>query len=48
MGIRALFNAKEADLLNLSTNYLYVSRMMQRSLIEVDEEGTVATGASGN
>lgn len=38
----------EANLLNLSFNYLYVSRILQKAFIEVDEEGTVATAASGN
>lgn len=48
MGIKELFNAQKADLINLSNNYLYVSRIIQKGFIDVDEDGTVATAASGN
>lgn len=47
MGVNTLFNSQQANLLNLSYNFLYVSRLMQRGLIEVDEDGTVAAAASG-
>lgn len=47
MGIRDLFNVDRANLLGMFNHYLYVSRILQRAEIQVDEEGTVASAASG-
>lgn len=47
MGIKDLFNSQTADLLGIFNNYLYVSRIIQRARIEVDEEGTEATVVAG-
>ncbi|KRT79825.1 hypothetical protein AMK59_7058 [Oryctes borbonicus] len=47
MGIHDLFNADRANLLGMFNHYLYVSRILQRAEIQVDEEGTVASAATG-
>ncbi|GJQ67997.1 SRPN8 [Trypoxylus dichotomus] len=47
MGIRDLFDADRANLLEMFSHYLYVSRVLQRAEIQVDEEGTVASAAAG-
>lgn len=46
MGIKDLFESQKADLLDMAHHYLYVSRIIQKAEIEVDEEGTVAAAAS--
>lgn len=47
MGIKDLFDPDQADLLGMSDRSLHVSRILQRANIQVDEEGTVASAASG-
>lgn len=47
MGIKDIFNEDLADLLGIFPQYLYVSRLVQRAEIEVDEEGTVASALAG-
>lgn len=46
MGIKDIFDADAADLLGIFPHYLYVSRLVQRAEIEVDEEGTVASAVA--
>ncbi|XP_030762335.1 serine protease inhibitor 77Ba [Sitophilus oryzae] len=48
MGIRDLFDSQQADLLGMFDQYLYVSRIIQKAEIELDEEGTVASAAGGS
>lgn len=47
MGIKDIFNEQLADLLGMFPHYLYVSRVVQRAEIEVNEEGTVASALAG-
>ncbi|XP_022914930.1 serine protease inhibitor 77Ba-like [Onthophagus taurus] len=47
MGIRDVFNEDTANLLGIFPHYVHLSRVIQKAHIEVDEEGTVATAASG-
>lgn len=47
MGVKDLFDEQKAELLGMVSHYLYVSRVIQRAEIDVNEEGTVATAASG-
>lgn len=47
MGIKDIFSEELADLLGIFPQYLYVSRIVQRAEIEVDEEGTVASALAG-
>lgn len=47
MGIKDIFNDELADLLGMFPQYLYVSRIVQRAEIEVDEEGTIASAVAG-
>lgn len=47
MGIRDLFNDRTANLLGIFPHYLYVSKLVQRAEIDVNEEGTVAAAAAG-
>lgn len=47
MGIHEIFDMNTADLLGICPQYLYVSQMIQKAEIEVNEQGTVATAASG-
>lgn len=47
MGIKDVFDINKADLLDMFDQYLFLSRMIQRAEIEVNEEGTVATAAAG-
>ncbi|XP_045481237.1 serine protease inhibitor 77Ba-like [Harmonia axyridis] len=47
MGIKEVFDAQKADLLNMVNQYLFVSRLIQKAEIDVDEEGTIAAAASG-
>ncbi|ENN74325.1 serine protease inhibitor 77Ba [Dendroctonus ponderosae] len=48
MGIRDVFNPQKANLLGMYSHYLYISRVIQKAEIEVDEEGTVASAAAGS
>nr|XP_023025641.1 serine protease inhibitor 77Ba-like [Leptinotarsa decemlineata] len=47
IGIKDVFDIDKANLLEMFDQYLYLSRIIQKSEIEVDEEGTVATAAVG-
>ncbi|EFA11609.1 serine protease inhibitor 77Ba [Tribolium castaneum] len=47
MGMPDVFDASQANLLGMFPHYLYISRLLQRAEIQVNEEGTVATAASG-
>lgn len=47
MGIKEVFDSQKADLLDMVNQYLFVSRIIQKAEIEVDEEGTIAAAASG-
>ncbi|XP_050314184.1 serine protease inhibitor 77Ba-like [Anthonomus grandis grandis] len=47
MGITDVFDPQKANLLGMFSHYLYLSRVIQRAEIEVNEEGTVASAASG-
>lgn len=47
MGIKDIFDEELADLLGIFPQYLYVSRIIQRAEIEVDEEGTIASALAG-
>lgn len=48
MEINEIFDPDVADLLGINPEYLYVSRVIQKAEIEVNEEGTVASAAAGN
>lgn len=48
MGITDLFDPQKANLLGMFDHYLFLSRIIQKTEIEVDEDGTVASAASGN
>lgn len=47
MGMPDVFDAEKADLLGMFPHYLYISRLLQRAEIDVNEEGTTASAASG-
>ena len=47
MGIRDLFTPGVADLSGMSDHRLYMSQALHEARIKIDEEGTVATGATG-
>jgi serine protease inhibitor len=47
MGITDVFDPETADLLGMFPHFLYISRLIQRAEIDVNEEGTVASAASG-
>ena len=47
MGIQDLFNSQEANLLGMFNDYLYVSKVIQKAEIGVDEVGTEASAATG-
>lgn len=46
MGLMDIFDSNRADLSNLSKQPIYLSQFLQKSVIKVDEVGTVATAAS--
>lgn len=46
MGIQDIFDSQKADLLGMFKHYLYISRLIQKAEIEVNEEGTVASAAA--
>ncbi|KAJ8923864.1 hypothetical protein NQ315_010446 [Exocentrus adspersus] len=47
MGIKDVFDLDKANLLGMFDHYLYLSRLIQKAEIEVNEDGTVASAASG-
>lgn len=48
MGITDIFDEKKADLTGISPDpRLYLSKVVHRTFVEVDENGTQAVGASG-
>ena len=47
LGLKNLFTTGAADLGGIASGGLYVSLVIQKALIEVDEEGTVASAATG-
>lgn len=47
IGIKDLFKREDANLLGMFYHLLYVTKLIQKAEIEVNEEGTVATAASG-
>lgn len=48
MGITDVFDEKKADLTGISPNpSLYLSKVVHKTFVEVDENGTQAVGASG-
>ncbi|KAJ8982811.1 hypothetical protein NQ317_010432 [Molorchus minor] len=47
IGIKDIFDYEKANLLGMFDHYLYLSRLIQKAEIEVNEEGTVAAAASG-
>lgn len=48
MGITDIFDAKKADLTGISPNpSLHLSKVVHKTFVEVDENGTQAVGASG-
>ncbi|KAJ3639295.1 hypothetical protein Zmor_002660 [Zophobas morio] len=47
MGVTDVFDEANANLLGMFEHFLYVTRLIQRAEIEVNEEGTVASAASG-
>ncbi|XP_066158854.1 serine protease inhibitor 77Ba-like [Euwallacea fornicatus] len=46
MGIVDIFDDQKANLLGIFPHYLFLSRIIQKAEIEVDEEGTVASAAA--
>ncbi|KAL1493040.1 hypothetical protein ABEB36_011181 [Hypothenemus hampei] len=48
MGVKDVFNSQKANLLGMFPHYLYLSRIIQKAEIEVDEDGTVAAAAAGS
>lgn len=47
MGIKDLFDSNKADLSKMSKYPLYISHIYHKTRIEVNEEGTVASGVTG-
>lgn len=48
MGILDVFDPYYANLRKISNENFFLSRVIHKAEIEVTEEGTVASGASGN
>lgn len=47
MGLVDIFDEKKSNLSNISKHLVYVSNIVHKAVIEVNEEGTVATAATG-
>lgn len=47
MGLTDIFNAKKANLTKISEHPIYLSRIIHKATIDVNEVGTVATAATG-
>lgn len=47
MGLVDIFNERKANLSNISKHVVFVSNIVHKAVIEVNEEGTVAAAASG-
>lgn len=47
MGVRDLFDANTANLSKISRHLTYVSQFVQKSVIDVNEKGTLASAISG-
>jgi len=47
MGLIDIFDANKADLSKISKHSIYLSRIIHKSLIQVNEVGTVATASTG-
>lgn len=47
MGLTDIFDPNKADLSKISKHSIYLSRIIHKSLIQVNEVGTVATAATG-
>lgn len=48
MGLTDIFDANRADLSKISKHSVYLSRIIHKSLIQVNEVGTVANAATGS
>ena len=48
MGLSDIFHAHRANLLNLSNKPSFLSRVIHKAEIEVNEEGTTAAAITGN
>lgn len=46
MGIRDVFSASHADLSKITSTPIFLSRLVHKAKIEVNEEGTVATAVT--
>lgn len=47
IGIKDAFDSQKANLLDMFDQYLYLSRLIQKAEIDVDEQGTTASAAAG-
>lgn len=47
LGVESIFNAEKSNLTNISDDPLYVSAIVHKAIIKVDEEGAEAAGVSG-
>ena len=47
LGVKAVFDVENANLNNISDEALYVSKVVHKAVIKVNEEGSEAVAASG-